>query len=322
MDPLGTLIGIMLGIGGACLFNYAPVLKKEALNTLDELTLKRFGSSIKILITSKGWMAGIIMSLVGTALFTISASILGLLTVVPLMSFGVVILVIYSVKHFHERLHARDFLGIVFVVSVPVFLALSEIGDVQANIETPAVFIAFLLASIVIVLVAIIPFLVNFKLGNKRHSGLIYAISSGMTWGVGTFFIQATLGLLKNAGIVSLLNIAQFFSVFMTFNEHVVASIIVGISGLLIIVMSTFMQQIALQRTKLAVASPISQTIINIISITGGITIFGQPIGNPFFYVISFCFAICGTFLLSKFQKQDQAARASEIQGTGQTTKT
>ncbi|MFX0135388.1 MAG: hypothetical protein ACFFDN_17220, partial [Candidatus Hodarchaeota archaeon] len=136
MPNIEVLItGMALSLSSACIFNLAAVLQKREVDKLPEL---RFDQGIKHMIETlmeflknKLWVLAIILGVLGAPLYMLSFDIIGITLAQPLQGFGILVLTIFSVKVLKEPLNNYEKMGVIFLITAPLFLGL---GGIQGQI--------------------------------------------------------------------------------------------------------------------------------------------------------------------------------------------
>jgi hypothetical protein len=132
---------------------------------------------------------------------------------------------------------------------------------------------------------------------------IIYTFITGIFFALGTYSVQFVMSMLSFSGY-NLLSIAGIGKILKNlFTDPNLLKVIVGAIFIVIFNMiAGFVMQIGLQKVAASKFNPIQQTINNIVSVIGGIIIFGQIIGNWWFYLFGMIFGIIGTLILGQYQ--------------------
>jgi multidrug transporter EmrE-like cation transporter len=137
-------------------------------------------------------------------------------------------------------------------------------------------------------------------LGTKKIAMLWTGIVS-LLISLGTVYLQSTLSFLEAGGYDILMDLPEIFeNIWIDRNIHLAA--LMGVFSFVFYTISSYFYQIALQKIPASKCVPIIQTFDNFFTITVGILIFGQLIGNWFFYIIALVISVLGAFVLGKYQ--------------------
>nr|MDO8112175.1 DMT family transporter [Candidatus Sigynarchaeota archaeon] len=282
IEPLMYAGGIGLALLATICFNFAPLLMKLALNRMETISGKTFFKSLKAMFTSKKWLAGTVVNIIGGMMYFVALEITGVTVVQPILNVGLIVLALYARRMLGEMLNWKGKTGIGLLVIMPVFITFGSVSAPQALTRYDAI-AAFSVACIIIVAVVgalskKIPILMACMAGIT-----LGFMSTCLQWFTLDFFaiINATGSLIKGF-------MAGFFPLFLTIALALVANL--------------FIVQTGLQKNPAAIFNPVSGAINMITTVIGGILIFNQTIGNWWSYGIGIAIGIAGILLLSKYQ--------------------
>ena len=92
------IIGILCSVVAGVCFNLAPIIQKEALIQMDEVTFSKMGQSLRTMITNKKWIFALFIALLGAIPYILAMGWVGISVVQPITNFGMIVLVIFSKK--------------------------------------------------------------------------------------------------------------------------------------------------------------------------------------------------------------------------------
>ncbi|GAB4308598.1 MAG: hypothetical protein Kow0069_07030 [Promethearchaeota archaeon] len=304
--PLGeTLAGIGLGVLATCSFSYAPVLQKGAVDQMDAISMtKNFGSSLRGMLTNRRWLLGAALATLGGLPYVAALDLVGISVLQPVMSFGFLVLVYFSVKQLGEKLRKVDALGIALMVAMPALLAVAGVTNVQASLlndgRTQRLLATYAGAFAGLVGVLL---LVDHWSREDRRSGLYWTLATGASFAVGALFLQGTFAVLRDLGL-DLFDDAEVVARLVFAGDPAAwTAVVLAAASALANGFGVFILQVAFQKWTATRVGTINQTVNTLVAITGGIVVFGQEVGRPSAYAAAVAFALLGTALLGRHQR-------------------
>jgi drug/metabolite transporter (DMT)-like permease len=277
------IIGIVLAMTAMSLFNLSPLLQKSALNRIPRLSFRTWWTSFRHMLSDRRWIAGFLVGCLGLVPYFIALDLVGVAVVQPLYGFGFIVLVAVSHRMLDERLHPAAWAGIGLLVLMPLFIALGDVSNVQADVtgtRTLLRLLVFVTAS------GALSFLISLQ--TKRHP-TAYAFVSGIYYGLAALFMQ---------GAASLFTLLTHWG----WNRPaalLAAALMISIPAN---IFADYCLQIGLQRRNASRFTPISQTVNNAVAVAGGLFIFGQQVGRWDYYLTALLLGAAGLFLLTGFE--------------------
>ncbi len=294
-QSIALIVGIILALISTIMFNIPPILQKQALDSMKEVSMTNIGESVKSMFKNKRWVIGFILGVLGGLPYTLSLNYAGVTVVQPIINFGLLILVWFSHRMLKEELKLTAKLAIAGMISVPFFISFSQVTPPQADMSTSVVRITFFVALALLFILVFVCMLI----GKKKP--IFWAFASGITFATGATSIQATVSSITFLGydlvqdfeflILNIFNIPGFHWV-----------LIFAAISILLNVLATYFLQIALQKSEASKAGPINQTLNNIFTVIIGLVVFQQAVGNVILYTIGFLIALFSAFVLAQFQ--------------------
>lgn len=278
MNVLIILLGIFLAVISTFMFNYSPILEKQALNTMDEVSLSRMGNSIKKMMRNRKWLIGFIIGYAGVIPYIIAVYFVGIVVVQPLTNFGFILLVIMAKKYLNENLDKLTKIVLILMIIMPFFIGLANISEPTNDILQPGTFIILLEFSGILLGSSVI-----FLFLSKKFS-IFYTIVVGIIFTLSGVFIQS---------LTYLFNFA---------NEHLLFFILLAIFSLIIDLSAVFIAQIGLQKIAASKFVPIQSTITTSLTVFAGLFIYGQIVGIWAFYIVALIITFLGTIVLGRYQ--------------------
>lgn len=271
-------LGILLAVITSLFWNIAPILQKEALEKMEEIEVSEAVGHTRKLFSSKKWVLGFCISLVGGLTYIVATQMAGIVVVQPLMNVGLVALAILSSKRLDESIDAQAIAGIILLILTPVFIAFGGVTE-------PVMFstIDELLVYSILMLVGI-----GAMLPASQRLSILWAPITALLQALAAQFTQwFTLTLFAGADIIQ------------GFLNSLIPLILMGVFTF---IAAVYTISIGLQRNPAARFNSITGTVSMFAVIIGGLVIFGQTLTNFPFYVIGLALGIIGIALLSKYQ--------------------
>ncbi|NVM01127.1 MAG: hypothetical protein HWN67_02245 [Candidatus Helarchaeota archaeon] len=312
------LIGMGLSLFSACIFNLAAVLQKREVDKLPEL---RFDQGVKHIIETltefvknKLWVLAVILGVAGAPFYMISFDMIGITLTQPLQGFGVLVLAIFSVKVLKEPLNSYEKMGIIFLLTAPLFLGLGRIqGQIAiinnyeyfapvilgllgiqekiTNINNFGLLLILSIFTIVVFIISVILYLIHFKV-NKHHEK-IFATLAGIDFAIGAIYLQILVPIL---GIL----LGGDYQAFSNYSLLFLIAGFISVAGNFLGIM--FIQG-AFQKGKAVTVVPFQSTFGTLLPILAGLIIFGQSILQPIFFIVGVISMLIGVISLSRMQE-------------------
>jgi len=250
---------------------------------------------IRSLIRNPIWFMGLLLQIVigGLVFYFIAIIFIGPALVPGLMSVGLIVLALGSVKILKETLGKEEIFGILLMIVGVTFLGLSELSiDVSTfNILDSGFIIRIIVFTIVILSLAIIFEFLRRK--HEKYKGLLMAIEAGLILSLNT--VWASPGTTVVTHVVNGIII----------DEEIIFGIIIGITLLLIVAIGITIGQISLKYGRANILVPLTSVPIQTIPVIAFFIIFlstPPSILALIFMIIGFTLIIISSFLLTKRQ--------------------
>ncbi|MFO8018169.1 MAG: hypothetical protein R6U96_06000 [Promethearchaeia archaeon] len=311
VDIINVIIGITLTILTSFCFNIAVVLQKKGLmQGLPEFKFEGIGDFIDIFkefFQNKSWITGFILSLLGWIPYMIAQSLIGVLIVSPIMSIGLIFLVLFAKRILDEDVKIKEGLAMGLLIISPILITLSNISEVKINlIEFITPFLIFLL---IITSISVFFYMYGESREDKSLEGLFLLLIASALFSLGAIFTNIFVQAFADASTdLSLLTFFEiFFGIFWFIFEGSYAHlwIFIGIYG---VGLSNFVgllfQQNALQKGKAVIMWPIQNGITIIVPVIVGFYVFQQSVNNVPIFIVALILILVAVSFLSKFQAE------------------
>ena len=264
-----NVLAVILGVIANSIYNIGLTLKKKGACTLPDIEENTVWQNIKNFSKCKIWVIGFFMTVFQWFILQAAIVIGSLSTVAPTMGIGMIVLVIFSWFYLKEKISVAEIIGIVAIIAATV--ALNVVGPIADRDNLTITDINYLYKEtnaiiFMCVFVAIIATFIIISYGRKnKSSGPLLAIASGAGYAMATIFAK---------GVIS-----SIFNSETTFVEGSLKSwmwwvyLLLMCLGYLVAFTS---QQMALQKGRAIVVSPILDEINLFTQVMAGIIIFND----------------------------------------------
>ena len=263
-----VILSVFLGIVSYSMLNIGMGLQKKGAAELPKIEGQSVGRNFKNFFTNKTWLIGFALVQAQWFILTLAIQFGNLSIVTPLMSVGMVALVIFSYFYLKEPISKIEIIGITaIVIGIAVLGATNPaevdkplLNDVIRGLEKiqSIIFLVFLVIfSILIVLASV--------LRKFKNADVLFGIAAGITDALGAIFINAIMSgasYTDSSLIATSVYIWQWwlFMVLLIFFNA----------------LATIYLQVAYQRGKAIIVAPIFAVIAMISPVFAGIIIFGE----------------------------------------------
>ena len=189
-------LGILFGLLSGNLSNFGNVLEKKAIMDIPkEERDENFG---KKLLKNPLWLTGFVLATIIDPIFLLIAQdLLGTElgpTIVPLlMSSGLIILAIGSVKIVGEKLGKMEYTGIILMILGMIFLAFSNLESGAGDITNPDFIVRMTIFTIVIFILLVMTAFGAHVIEKESYKGIILSLSIGFAFVLSNFWISIML---------------------------------------------------------------------------------------------------------------------------------
>ncbi len=250
---------------------------------------------MRSLVKSPIWIMGLLLQVVigGLVFYFLAIIFIGPALVPGLMSVGLIVLALGSVKILNEKLGKEEILGILLMIVGVSLLGLSDLSiDVSIfNILDSSFILRIIVFTIVVLSLAIIFDVLRRKY--EKYKGFLMAIESGLILSLNT--VWASPGTTVVTHVIDEIII----------EEEIIFGIIVVIILLLILAIGITIGQISLKYGQANILAPLNSVPIQIIPIIAFFIIFLSTPPNilsVIFMIIGFTLIISSSFLLTRKQ--------------------
>jgi multidrug transporter EmrE-like cation transporter len=291
-------IAFPLIIACALLWDVGIVLQKLAVSVMPGIGADRgLGASLRSLLTSGRWMAGLAASAAGWGLFAFALSFTPVSVARAIQGSGFVILAFFSLFFLGHRLSAREWLGVVLVTAGIVTLGFAQgsAAGAAGRVE-PLRLLPVVLGCLLACAAAwLLPWF-----GLKIRGVIVSAVMAGILLGLGDVATKLLLLLLQQRGPAAAIASAA------------AGLIVVYISGFLLLSRSY-------QQGRAILATAVSDLCSRLVAILAGIVALGESLGGSpgmrAAAVAGYTAVLGGAVLLARFTGDQIAEKLSPARG-------
>jgi len=292
-------LAIFLGVLSYSMLNVGMGLQKKGADSLPKIDKQKVWQNLKNFFTNKTWLFGFILVQSQWILLTMALDFAPISMITPLMSFGMVTLVIFSYFYLKEAISFVEIGGIIAIIIGIVILGLTNpdeevIFTLDETIERFSS--TWSIVFLVIIFVISIGLILLSILRKYKNADILFGISAGITDALGAIFLKALMtgADFRDTTIVteSVLNWFWWF----------IMIIMIIFNGT-----ATIYLQVAYQRGKAVIVAPIFAVLAMIVPVFAGIIIFSDwaifveqnMIGKIIWKIVAFGIIIAGAVILS-----------------------
>jgi len=263
-----VILAIFLGIVSYSMLNIGMGLQKKGAAELPKIEGQTVGRNLKNFFTNKTWLIGFALVQIQWLILTLALELSSLTVVTPLMSIGMVALVIFSYFYLKEPISKIEIIAIGTIVIGIAALGATNPADVD-NLTLTDVITGLEKIQSIIFLVVLVIFSIVFILASVlrkfKNADMLFGVAAGITDALGAIFISA---IMRGASFSDPSLIAA--SVYI-WQWWLFMALLIFFNAL-----ATIYLQIAYQRGKAIIVAPIFAVVAMISPVFGGIIIFGE----------------------------------------------
>lgn len=264
----GTDLALLVALIATTAYHLGLIVEKRALGRLPAIDARHALALLRVLLTAPAWLGGFGLMLCGFVLQVIALTHAPVSVVQPILGSGVVILLVLSRIVLRETLKRLELACVLAMVAAIIVIALSAVGGAGRVGHAAS---GWLMAA-----VAAPSSLVALGLGTRalhprsrgRHRmpsiGVLYAVASGLLYGVATLAIKAMSGIVAQHGRLDV-NLLLAIAV----SPFPYVAVGCSAAGMLIF-------QTGLQRCRASIVGPVSNITGSVYFIVVGTWLFGE----------------------------------------------
>ena len=287
MSDLTYFIGIVFALLAGIVVYIGVLIQKSVINK--HSNDPKF---IRSLVKNPIWIMGLLLQIVigGLVFYFIAIIFIGPAIIPGLMSVGLIVLALGSVKILRETLGKEEIFGIFLMIVGITLLGFSNlsINVFTFNILDSGFIFRLIVFTIVVLSLAFIFEVLRRK--NEKYRGILMAIEAGLILSLNTVW--------ASPGTTVVTHLVEGIII----EEEIFFGIIIGIILLLIVVIGITVGQISLKYGQANILAPLTSVPIQIIPVIAFFIIFlsvPQNILSVIYLIIGFILIISSSFLLS-----------------------
>lgn len=254
------VLGVLFTLIASVFFNLSNLMEKRGVDRLAQISARRVVHMIRLLLSSRLWMAGFGFGVAAVLLMVIGYSITPIAVAQSIFGAGTVLIVIAARLYIRESLGRREYAGlgvmIVSVILVSFTLGSSTSPGVGGSVERT------LFASVSTAAAAGLVLSGVHRL--PGDPGVLFGVTSGLFYGVAALQAKSTAVILQHRGLLGGLPHALT-------SPYPYVFVVASVLGLL-----TF--QMGLQRCRLALVVPVTNVVASVYVVAVGMVIFNESL--------------------------------------------
>lgn len=254
------IAGVVFSVLASLAMNLGNLVEKRAVDGLPALSGRRAAQLFRTLLTSRLWLVGFIITLVGLALQVLAFASAPIPVVQSIFNAGIVVLVVASRLHLKERLNGKEVVGL-GVVIVSVIAIATTLGG-TSGIGTGGSGVTVLVGALpTLVAVGIVLALIRLGVGAM---GFLFGVGAGLLYGVASLATKGASTYVVKEGVVRSLPV-----IFSSAYPYLFA----GFS-----VLALVLYQSGIQRSRFSVVGAMSDVVASTYVVGVGTVVFGESL--------------------------------------------
>ncbi|MEA2071888.1 MAG: DMT family transporter [Asgard group archaeon] len=297
MSVTSIILSIVLGAISYSMLNIGMGLQKKGASSLPKIEQQSFWKNLKNFFTNKTWVIGFTLVQIQWFILTLALDIGSLSIVTPLMSFGMVSLIIFSYFYLKEPIALWEIIGIIGIIMGIIALGLTNKENNELEtLDTMCIAIGQVKSIIYVTLLFIIAIILVIlsRMRSFRNADVMFGIAAGIFDGLGAIFLKVYMG---GADFNDSSTIAASSK---RWEWWVFLVLLVTLNAT-----ATIFLQVAYQRGKAIIVAPIFTVSAITIPVVGGIIILEEWGNLPSVFIIlkicALCIIITGAIVLSLY---------------------
>jgi len=263
-----TAIAIILGIISYSMLNIGMGLQKKGAAMLPKIEQQSVWKNLRNFFTNKTWLIGFALVQIQWAFLSIALDLTKVSIITPLMSIGMVTLVIFSYFYLKEPISKIEIGGILAIITGIVVLGATNNGDdTPYNLD----FIFERMGSLGAIIFLTIAFVISIifilasSLRKFKNADVLFSFAAGITDALGAIFLRAYMAGAQIGDRSVIAASAKLWGWWVIFVFMVTLN-----------ATATIYLQVAYQRGKAVIVAPIFAVLAMITPVFGGIIIFNE----------------------------------------------
>lgn len=252
--------GVVFSVLASLAMNLGNLVEKRAVDALPRLSGRRAVQLFRTLLTSRLWMTGFVICLVGLGFQVLAFASAPIPVVQSIFNAGIVVLVVASRLHLKERLTGREVVGLGIVIASVIAIA-TTLGRTAA-VGTGGSGLTVAVAAIpTLIGVGIVLALIRSGMG---ATGFLFGVGAGLLYGIASLATKGASTYVVKEGVVRSLPL-----IFGSAYPYLFA----GFS-----VLALMLYQTGIQRSRFAVVGAMSDVVASTYVVGIGTIVFAEAL--------------------------------------------
>jgi len=292
--------GVLFSVLAAVALISGNVMQKRALGGLPQITVGRVGHLVRTLATSRLWMIGFVVCLVGVGLQVVAYSLAPLAVVQTIFNASIVLLIVLSRMRLGERLVRIEWTGLLVVVASVALISTTLGSSVSEHRDSESGVALGVALGVTLVCGA----LVVWRMRTAGQGGALrFGVAAGLLYGAAALGTKGASTLVDHRGLVaSIPSIATsvYPYVFIAFSAV----------GMLV-------YQMGIQRFRMAIVGAMSDVVCSTYVVAVGTVVFDEALPRDSamlaLRVGGFAGVVVGTFLVASGGRSGRAESVPSV---------
>lgn len=253
--------GVIFSLLSSIVINIGNVVQKHAVSSLPEFSARRSKHLVRTLLSSRVWIGGFLLCLIGLALQVMAFALAPIPVVQSIFNAGIVLLLIFSRVRLGERLGRMEWIGLAVVVASLVSMSASLSGSAN-TVGLSGSGLRVLVAAVPTMLVVVL--VIGAIRSGRGGTGFLYGVATGLLYGAAALGTKGASTLVVQNGLVGSI-------------PHILTSVYPYVF-IVFSVLGMLMYQTGLQRFRIAVVGSMSDVVCSTYLVAIGIVVFGESL--------------------------------------------
>lgn len=253
-------LGIIFSVLASVCFSLSNVLEKIAVDRMPNISPRQATQMFTLLRTSRIWIAGFIIGGTAVLLAVIAYSLAPITVVQSIVGAGLIVIVAASRLYLREPISRREWFGLIAILVAIILVSITLSSS--SGVGTRGSLVTVVTVDGATLFAAVVAFVILRRL-EVDHS-VSFGTTAGLLYGIAALQVKAASSLLARYG--SAAGVPKIFE-----SPYPYVFVLTSILGLAVF-------QIGLQRSRVAVVAPLTNTIASIYVVAVGMVIFDESL--------------------------------------------
>ena len=302
------IIGIICILLSSLCANFSVLLEKKGFLSepdIPNLDLKLgLKQNIKIFIKlskNKFWLLGFSLGIIKWLPYIIALSLVGIIITQPIMSVGLIVLVIFANFNLNEKLNNLEKISIFFLIISPILISIAGVSNYE--IDTDLIISQYFIFLILNLIFVIVVYIISKFIKSEEHKAIFYSLNGGLLYSVGIIFVNIFSVLVFTSNILNIFSLSEWLNIIFGFLladiNYFIASLSFWVS-IPCILLGLYLSQCAIQRGRATIVYPVYNIIRIILPVIIGIIIFNAYFESVLLFYAGVLLSVFAIVILSK----------------------